>query len=65
MGLKNYIKNEFEKILTIELNKKKQDPNFDSKDIHIEEVKIADIVFAFNNSELIHLLRERGGYISN
>jgi hypothetical protein len=25
--------------------------------------KIADIVFSFNNSRLIHALRERGGFI--
>lgn len=28
-------------------------------------MKIADIVFAFNNSELIHLLRQRGAFINN
>lgn len=65
MSLKKYMKNEFEKILTRELNMKKDNPNFDSAAITIEEVKIADIVFAFNNSELIKLLRKRGGYIAN
>ena len=33
------------------------------KSIKITEVKIADIVFAFNNAELIQLLRARGGHI--
>lgn len=31
--------------------------------IKISEVKIADIVFAFDNAELIQLLRTRGGHI--
>jgi hypothetical protein len=33
------------------------------KGIKITEVKIADISFAFNNAELINLLKERGGHI--
>jgi hypothetical protein len=28
-------------------------------------VKIADIVFAFNNAKLINLLKKRGGFIAN
>jgi hypothetical protein len=33
--------------------------------LKITEVKIADIVFAFNNTKLIELLRKRGGFIMN
>lgn len=31
--------------------------------INIKEVKIADIVFSFNNAQLINLLKERGQHI--
>ena len=37
--------------------------NSDNENIKISEVKIADIVFAFSNAELIQLLRTRGQHI--
>jgi hypothetical protein len=59
------MKREIEKILTEQLKiKKAQHVDHEhSASITINEVKIADIVFAFNNSNLINLLRERGRYI--
>lgn len=58
-ALKTYIKKELERILTDKLNELK--PTNDNLKVH--EVKIADIVFAFNNARLISLLRLRGGHI--
>ena len=52
MSLKTYIKNELEKLLTDKLKEVKSSPG-DHSNIKIDEVKIADIVFAFNNDELI------------
>lgn len=61
-SLKSYIKNEMEKLLTDKLfEMKAAGQNTDS--IKISQVKIADIVFAFNNAELINLLKDRGGHI--
>jgi hypothetical protein len=50
-SLKKYIKHEIEKILNEELAdlRRNGDPE-ENKSIKISEVKIADIVFAFNNS---------------
>jgi hypothetical protein len=48
LSLKNYLKREIERILTNVLREKKTDPENDN--IKINEVKIAEIVFAFNNS---------------
>lgn len=62
-SLKAYLKNELEKTLTDKLKEMKNDPLVDTQNINIQTVKIADIVFAFNNAELINLLRERGGHI--
>jgi hypothetical protein len=62
-SLKTYIKTELEKTLTDKLKEMRQDPTVDTSSINIQQVKIADISFAFNNAELIHLLRERGGHI--
>ena len=61
-SLKTYIKNELEKILTDKLNELRTS-GASTSNIKIKEVKIADIVFAFNNSELIHLLKLRGQHI--
>jgi len=41
----------------------KADPEHDTSNIKISQVKIADIAFAFNNAELIKLLKTRGYYI--
>mmetsp|Transcript_21706 Transcript_21706/g.16002 ORF Transcript_21706/g.16002 Transcript_21706/m.16002 type:complete len:320 (+) Transcript_21706:473-1432(+) len=64
-SLKLYLKKEIETQLTEHLNEKRAAGDIDPESIKIHEVKIADIVFAFNNSDLIGLLRERGGYINN
>lgn len=45
------------------LNQLLKEKKSDSEDNKLKEVKIADIVFAFNNRELIQLLRERGAHI--
>jgi hypothetical protein len=58
------MKREVERILTEALVKIRQEHPEDMKNIKINEVKIADISFAFNNAELINLLRERGGHIA-
>ena len=55
-SFKTYLKNQLEKILTDKLFEIKKDSER-SKSITIKEVKIADIVFAFDNAELINLLR--------
>ena len=56
-SFKTYLKEQFEALLNERLREDKE--NF--KDL--SEVKIADIIFAFNNSELIKLLRARGSHI--
>lgn len=63
-ALKTYMKKEIERILTNTLKNLRLGANEALKGIKIQEVKIADISFAFNNAELINLLRERGGYIA-
>jgi hypothetical protein len=62
LSLKTYMKSELEKLLTAKLNEMRASGK-DMSNIKISEVKIADIVFAFNNAELIELLRTRGGHI--
>lgn len=64
-SLKKYLKREIEAILQERLREEleRQKDGDVTSSIHISEVKIADIVFAFNNAELINLLRERGRYI--
>ena len=60
-ALKSYLKTQLEGLLTTELiDLKSKEGN---ENIKISEVKIADIVFAFSNAELITLLRERGQHI--
>lgn len=54
LSLKNYLKTEIEKLLTKKLQELKS--GGENKNIKISEVKIADIVFAFDNAELIKLL---------
>jgi len=61
-ALKKYLRDEFERMLTEKLREMRAEGTLGSG-IKISEVKIADIVFAFDNSELIDLLRERGGHI--
>lgn len=61
LSLKNYLKTEIEKLLTTKLRDLKSGGGNDN--IKITEVKIADIVFAFDNAELIKLLKLRGYYI--
>lgn len=43
--------------------KEKRANNDVESGITITEVKIAQIIFAFNNSQLINLLKERGNYL--
>jgi hypothetical protein len=62
-SLKIFIKTELEKLLTEKLKEMRADPSVDTASINIQQVKIADISFAFNNAEIINLLRERGGFI--
>lgn len=56
------MKSELEKLLTEKLREVKSS-GADTSNIKISEVKIADIVFAFNNAELIQLLKARGNHI--
>lgn len=56
-SFKTYLKQQLEAMLNERLREDKQ--NFPN----LSEVKIADIVFAFNNSELIKLLKTRGNHI--
>ena len=64
--LKEYIKTNLEMELNKKLREKKNEPKLkeaegeDDGHCNIEEVKIADIVFAFNNDKLIKLLKQRG-----
>lgn len=62
-SLKTYLKNEIEKILTDKL-KQIQAQGAETSSIKINEVKIADINFAYDNADLILLLRERGSHIT-
>lgn len=41
----------------------KEEEGEDGNHLNIEEVRIADIVFAFNNDKLIKLLKQRGLFI--
>lgn len=67
--LKEYIKSNLEKQLNDKLRVMKNKPKLaeqegeDDGHLNIEEVKIADIVFAFNNDKLIKLLKIRGQHI--
>jgi hypothetical protein len=60
-ALKTYIKEELEHILTQKLSEMKQGGGNENLKVH--QVKIADIVFAFNNAKLINLLKVRGAHI--
>lgn len=60
--LKDYMKEHIEKLLTDKLREMRASGQ-DMSNIKIQEVKIADIVFAFNNAELIQLLKQRGNHI--
>ena len=64
-SLKEYLIKEIESKLDEVLKKKRQDDPEGCKGIKINQVKIADIVFAFNNGRLIMLLRKRGACIAN
>lgn len=61
LALKEYLKRELENVLTHKLKEMKEKPG--SENLKCDEVKIADIVFAFNNAALIQLLRLRGQHI--
>jgi hypothetical protein len=61
IALKEYLKRELENVLTHKLKELKEKPGSDN--LKCDEVKIADIVFAFNNSQLINLLKLRGQHI--
>lgn len=71
--LKEYIKENLEIELNIKLKEMKapkpklveQEGEDDDDNINIQEVRIADIVFAFNNDKLIKLLKQRGQFIMN
>lgn len=57
-AFRDYIKKELEQRLT-------RLPDLGYEDPAPEKIIIAMISFAFDNAELINLLRERGGYIKN
>ena len=61
-AFKTYMKTELERILTNKLVDMRASGR-DTSSIKISEVKIADITFAFDNAELIQLLRVRGSHI--
>jgi hypothetical protein len=66
--LKEYIKTNLENELNNKLKEMKSRPKLvemegEDDNINIEEVRIADIVFAFNNDKLIKLLKQRGMFI--
>ena len=69
--LKEYIKTNLENELNQKLKeiKNKNKPKLveqegeDEDHLNIQEVRIADIVFAFNNDQLIKLLKQRGTFI--
>lgn len=63
-SLKTYLKREIEHLLTEKLIEMKRETPSETENIKISEVKIADIVFAFNNAQLIQLLKVRGGHIA-
>lgn len=68
MHFKSYIKNELERQLNVQLKAIKNNPKLveeegEEEHLIISEVKIADIVFAFNNDKLIKLLKMRGQHI--
>lgn len=68
VGLKEYIKNNLEKLLNDKLREIKTMPKNieeegEEEHIKITEIKIADIVFAFNNDKIIKLLKERGQHL--
>lgn len=68
MALKCYLKHNIEDFCIQEFKKKKladQLLNREANDKDLDRIEIADIVFAFNNSKLIHLLRQRGRCIIN
>lgn len=60
MSFKLYLKAEIERILTEKLEEMRRETPEECRSINIREVKIADIVFSFNNAQLINLLKERG-----
>lgn len=60
--MKTYIKENLENALTDKLFEIRNNGS-NTSNIKISKVKIADIVFAFNNAELINLLRDRGRHI--
>lgn len=62
-SLKTYLKKEIEKICTSMLDEIRREDDEEAKNLKINEVKVADIVFAFNNEKLIRLLRKRGTFI--
>jgi hypothetical protein len=64
-SLKNFMKKEIEKILDEELARKKTTSSDNEHLAKLTHVKVADIVFAFNNADLINLLKLRGNAIMN
>lgn len=63
MSFKLYLKAEIERLLTEKLEQMRRESPEECRSINIREVKIADIVFSFNNPVLINLLKERGQHI--
>ncbi len=59
------MKTTIENLLNEELTRQKESGTFDAENNTLSSVKVADIVFAFDNADLIHLLRERGNAIMN
>jgi hypothetical protein len=63
--LKEYIKTNLEIELNKKLKERKNEPKLKEQEgekdhLNIQEVRIADIVFAFNNDRIIKLLKQRG-----
>ena len=65
-AFKKYLKDFTEDLMTKEFKeKKKEDEELgrEANDKPLDWIYIADIVFAFNNAQLINLLRKRGAQI--
>jgi hypothetical protein len=56
-SLKKFLKKEFEALLQVKLQEENSKKSDQERSKSVTQVKIADIVFAFNNSDLIMLLR--------
>ena len=70
LSLKRHMTERIESVLNQEVTSRKNTGNLNlqrkstSRKVINENIKIADMQFAYNNSALIHALRERGSYIA-